>query len=125
MTEVDGNSHRNPQPVTQKKPPIYKPDPVIVCHLSSLIVTNEVYLFTPFGCLGASQRQLGTQPFFRSTSREKTKMYITFQPTRFIHPPNYLEASCALTARFHPYSDKSERLFSATLSVTDVSVPIR
>ena len=28
---------------------------------------------------------------------------MAFQPTRFIHLSSYLETSCALTARFHPY----------------------
>ena len=31
---------------------------------------------------------------------------MAFQPTRFIHPTSCLAASCALTARFHPYPER-------------------
>ena len=32
-----------------------------------------------------------------------TRVYMAFQPTRFILPDRYLPGTCALTARFHPY----------------------
>lgn len=45
------------------------------------------------------------------------KVYMAFQPARFIRVPICTGKPCALTARFHPYPEKSGRLFSATLSV--------
>jgi len=45
-------------------------------------------------------------------------MYMTFQPTRFIHSTDYPALPWALTSHFHPYLDKSWRLFSATLAVS-------
>lgn len=45
------------------------------------------------------------------------KVYMAFQPARFIRSPICIGKPCALTAHFHPYPEKSGRLFSVTLSV--------
>jgi len=47
---------------------------------------------------------------------------MAFQPTRFVHPSSYLEASCALTARFHPYPKAV--IFCDTICIsTEVETP--
>ncbi len=38
-----------------------------------------------------------------SSAEAKRKVYMAFQPARFIRPPTCVGAPCALTARFHPY----------------------
>ena len=71
-----------------------------------------MYLPTP---LGFSCEKLSEQ-----LSSHGTKVYVTFQPTRFIPPACCQTGPCALTAHFHPYPDAASgpgRLFSATLSV--------
>ena len=47
------------------------------------------------------------------------KVYMAFQPARFIRSSICIGKPCALTAHFHPYPEKSGRLFSVTLSVPD------
>jgi hypothetical protein len=49
--------------------------------------------------------------------RHYVAVYLAFQHTRFIPAACYQTASCALTARFHPYRACAWRLFSVTLSV--------
>lgn len=54
-----------------------------------------------------------------SSAEAERKVYMAFQPARFIRPPTCAGAPCALTARFHPYRRplSLRRLFSVTLSV--------
>ena len=52
--------------------------------------------------------------------RRVNKVYMAFQPARFIPPGCCQPESCALTTRFHPYLVRKTgrwRLFSATLSM--------
>jgi len=42
------------------------------------------------------------------------RVYMAFQPARFIHCPGRPEQSCALTARFHPYLPKEAVFFCDT-----------
>ena len=45
------------------------------------------------------------------------EVYLTFQPTRFIHARYCYRAACALTTRFHLFRPKGGSFFSVTLSV--------
>ena len=116
------------QPSSTKKLQTYKPDSVF-----RLLGTSAIYLMLavtrsicaayppccPPDCSGE-----------QCASNAWNKVYMAFQPARFIPFPNCFERACALTARFHLYPPKPWRrrdcrqrpssngqLFSATLSM--------
>ena len=103
-----------------KKPQIYKPDSVLHLRKASVI-----YL-VPYKTGSALPTPLAFDP---SGDEPKlcephiNKVYMAFQPARFVPHCSCLQRSCALTTRFHPYLVPENRVKAVIFCDTFYALP--
>lgn len=96
-------------PQTDKPDSVLLPESNSLYHLSSPVLASGIHLPTLPNFFAKTKRAalLGLRPI---------EVYLTFQPTRFIHTGYCYLAACALTTRFHLFRLRGS-FFSVTLSV--------
>lgn len=108
-----------PKPV-KKNLQTYKPDSVLpfeeFCHLSGLACHHGALRCLP-PLPRPPKRAIRARAAPVRWPKPGNKVYMAFQPARFIPLTCCHATACALTAHFHPYPDFMGRLFSVTLSV--------
>ena len=97
---------------TLKKPQTYKPDSVFRQPFQDAKISAIYLVPTKVGICAAYPpctqpklrlREPRSYPPSRCAQWRINKVYMAFQPARFIHPDGCPPESCALTARFHLY----------------------
>ena len=106
--------HSNHKNHSKKKPQTYKPD--FVLRQAGVPVIYLVPIARDLRCLPPLLSRLPG----KLCERHNYKVYMAFQPARFIPPFGYPNRSCALTARFHPYPETGAVIFCDTFFTSEL-----